>query len=73
MRNKHQPKNNRKNKNNPIKQIVAIILTILLITNMIAIGAGYINELLFWINLMFLGAISYIFYKDEDIVIRKNV
>lgn len=49
-----------------IKKILAVSLVIFLVLNLFAIASGFINNLIFWINLGILAIISYYFLKDTN-------
>jgi hypothetical protein len=48
-----------------LKKLIALILTLALISNMIFFGMGKLEVAIFWFNIMVLGGISYWFYREK--------
>jgi len=49
-----------------IKQCTAILLITFALLNMIFLGMGEITVSTFWVGILFLGAITWVFYNKND-------
>ncbi|NQZ85143.1 MAG: hypothetical protein HRU03_05485 [Nanoarchaeales archaeon] len=50
-----------------IKQCIAILLIIFVLLNMLFVGMGKISLNDFWLGILFIGGVSWIFYRDQTL------
>jgi hypothetical protein len=50
-----------------IKQCIAILLVVFILLNMLFVGMGKISLNDFWLGILFIGGVSWIFYRDQSL------